>query len=91
MLTKSELNRIATLMAKADSSDMNLIASMFNDATKMKSRMAAAAFAVGDKVTWNGKAGTKVGTIEKVNRKNIVVKVNSFEKWNVTASLLKKV
>lgn len=91
MLTKSELNRIATLMAKADSSDMNMIAAMFNDATKMKSRMAAAAFNVGDKVTWAGKRGTKIGTIIKVNPKNVRVRVSEFETWNVTASLLKKV
>jgi hypothetical protein len=64
---------------------------MYNYQSKMNSRKAAASFKVGDEVTWDGKRGNMVGIVEKVNPKNIVVKTITQGKWNVTASLLRKV
>jgi transcription antitermination factor NusA-like protein len=90
-LTTTEMTRISALMAKASSEDLNTIADMFNHARRAKIAAIASSFTVGDKVTWNGKYGNKItGTIEKVNRKNIIVKVSPTEVYNVTATLLKK-
>jgi putative ribosome biogenesis GTPase RsgA len=90
MLTKTEMNRLATLMSKASSEDMRTIARMYNDASAAKTRSAARSFSVGDKVKWSGKNGTQSGIVKKVNRKNIVVVTEFNGTWNVTASLLKK-
>jgi putative ribosome biogenesis GTPase RsgA len=88
-LTKTEMNRIATLMAKADSEDMNMIASMFNNTQRTKQQAVAKTFAVGDAVKWSGRNGNMTGIVVKVNPKNIKVKT-SMGLWNVTATLLKK-
>jgi len=90
MLSINEMNKIADLMSKASSTDMKQIANLFNSATRMKSYQAASSFNVGDKVKWSGKRGAMGGTVQKVNRKNIVVDTGSMGKWNVSASLLKK-
>ena len=90
MLTKTELKRIATLMAKASGDDMRTIAAMYNDASTAKTRNAARSFSVGDKVKWSGKRGVMSGVVTKVNRKNIVVRTDFDGTWNVTATLLNK-
>lgn len=90
MLTSNEMNRIQTLLAKASDSDMTMIATLFNQARATKSKVAASSFSVGDRVKWNGKYGANSGVVEKVNRKNIIVKTPQGMKWNVAAVLLNK-
>ena len=91
-LTTTEMTRISALMAKASSEDLNMqLLTCLTIARRVKIAATASSFTVGDKVTWNGKHGNKrTGTIEKVNRKNIIVKVSPTEVYNVTATLLKK-
>lgn len=88
MLTKSEMNRVQALLLKADDDDMNMIAEMFNSTREMKTIQAARTFKVGQKVQWFGKRGPMSGTIEKINRKNIVVNTE-LGMWNVAATKLK--
>ena len=53
-------------------------------------RATARALTVGDTVSFTGRGGaTVVGTVEKINRKTVIVK-DGYTKWKVTASLLKQ-
>lgn len=56
---------------------------------ELKQASIRAQFRIGDKVEWDGKRGAQTGTIEKINRKNIVVKTDQCM-WNVTPSILRK-
>jgi sRNA-binding protein len=89
MLTKSEITKLQTLLVKASPDQMNDIARMFNDAMNMKRAQATRSFTVGQKVKWSGKNGPMSGTVIKVMKKNVRVKVSATETWNVTATMLK--
>jgi len=89
MLTKSETTKLQTLLVKASPDQMNDIARMFNDAMNMKRAQATRSFTVGQKVKWSGKNGAMSGTVIKVMKKNVRVKVSATETWNVTATMLK--
>jgi hypothetical protein len=89
MLTKSELNRMATLMAKMEGNDFSTVASMFKQAQGLRQKIAAG----GDTVKFEAKGRTREAVVTKVNRKTIAVKENKglgFA-WKVSPSLLKKV
>ncbi len=89
MLTKSEMTKLQTLLVKASPDQMNDIARMFNDTMNMKRAQATRSFTVGQKVKWSGKNGAMSGTVIKVMKKNVRVKVSATETWNVTATMLK--
>jgi sRNA-binding protein len=89
MLTKSEMTKLQTLLVKASPDQMNEIARMFNDTLNMKRAQATRSFTVGQKVKWSGKNGAMSGTVIKVMKKNVRVKVSATETWNVTATMLK--
>ena len=93
MLTKSELNRMATLMAKMEGNDFSTVASMFKQAQGLRQKVAAGVFKVGDTVKFEAKGRTREAVVTKVNRKTIAVKESKglgFA-WKVSPSLLKKV
>ena len=55
-------------------------------------RQTARALNVGDTVQFTGRANrTVVGTVEKINRKTVIVNSPSQGKWKVTASMLKQI
>lgn len=89
MLTKSETTKLQSFLVKASPDQMNEIARMFNDAMNMKRAQATRSFTVGQKVKWSGKNGAMSGTVIKVMKKNVRVKVSATETWNVTATMLK--
>lgn len=89
MLTKSETTKLQSFLVKASPDQMNDIARMFNDAMNMKRAQATRSFTVGQKVKWSGKNGAMSGTVIKVMKKNVRVKVSATETWNVTATMLK--
>ncbi len=89
MLTKSETTKLQSFLVKASPDQMNDIARMFNDAMNMKRAQATRSFTVGQKVKWSGKNGPMSGTVIKVMKKNVRVKVSATETWNVTATMLK--
>jgi hypothetical protein len=89
MLTKSEMTKLNTLFAKADSSEMKMISQMFNMQFKAKTQMAKNAFNVGQNVFFNDKRGAKIeGVVTKVMIKNIQVTTDSGM-WRVAPTLLK--
>ena len=52
-------------------------------------RSTARALAVGDTVSFTGRGGqTVTGTVEKINRKTVIVAQPGYGRWKVTASLL---
>ena len=89
MLTKSETTKLQSFLVKASPEQMNDIARMFNDTMNMKRAQATRSFTVGQKVKWSGKNGSMSGTVIKVMKKNVRVKVSATETWNVTATMLK--
>lgn len=89
MLTNSEITKLQAFLVKATPDQMNDIARMFNDVMNMKRAQATRSFTVGQKVKWSGKNGAMSGTVIKVMKKNVRVKVSATETWNVTATMLK--
>jgi len=88
MLTKSEMNKLNSLLAKADSSQMKEIGQMFNSQFKAKQQMAKNSFTVGQNVFFNDRAGNKIeGVVSKVMIKNIQVTTNKGN-WRVAPTLL---
>ena len=93
MLTKSELNRMATLMAKMEGNDFSTVAQMFKQAQNTRQQITAQAFSVGDTVKFEAKGRIREAIVTKVNRKTIAVKETQGLgiQWKVSPSLLKKV
>jgi len=88
MLTTSELNKLNSLLAKADSSQMKQISQMFNSQFKAKQQMAKNSFTVGQNVYFNDRSGTKIeGVVSKVMIKNIQVTTDQGN-WRVAPTLL---
>ena len=55
-------------------------------------RQTARALTVGDTVSFEGRGGrTVIGTVEKINRKTVIVNSPTQGKWKVTASMLKQI
>ena len=55
-------------------------------------RATARSLTVGDVVEFTGRGGrTVVGTVEKINRKTVIVNTPTQGKWKVTASMLKQI
>lgn len=92
-LTATEMKRIATLLAKADREDLNAIADMHKNQSRVINSAASSKFRVGDTVQFDAgrRGGIITGTVTKVNIKNIKLDCGVRGNWNVTATLLKKV
>jgi len=89
MLTKSEMTKLNTLFAKADSSQMKEISQMFNMQFKAKTQMAKNSFSVGQNVFFNDKRGQRIeGVVTKVMIKNVQVSTDAGL-WRVAPTLLK--
>ena len=92
MLTKREIDDIKHLMLRASDNDMNEIAQLFNKVRAFQIKKAANKLAVGDKVAWDGSKGPRVGIVQKINRKTVIVAEGgrgSGPRWKVSANLLK--
>lgn len=89
MLTKSEMNKLNSLLAKADSSQMSGIGQMFNAQFKAKQQVAKGSFAKGQSVFFTDKLGQRIdGVVTKVMIKNIQVSTDKGI-WRVAPTLLK--
>ena len=90
MLTQNELNKMNSLLAKADSSQMRMINGMFNDQHKAKQQMAKNSFVKGQKVFFMTKNQQRQeGVVTKVMIKNIQVDTAEGGIWRVSPILLK--
>jgi len=88
MLTTNEMAKLQVLMAKADLTQFDQMAEMFNTTRRMKNNAIKHTFSVGQNVKWTGRRGAMNGTIQRINKKNIVVNAGSAGMWNVSPSLL---
>lgn len=52
-------------------------------------RTTVRALAIGDTVEFTARGQTVRGTIEKINRKTVIVKEQGYGRWKVAASLIK--
>tara|TARA_B110000503_G_scaffold126442_1_gene195081 strand:+ start:337 stop:618 length:282 start_codon:yes stop_codon:yes gene_type:complete len=89
-LSFAEMTKLETLINKAEGTDISVIIELIKAKQRGNAFKAAAAFRVGQMVTFNTRSGSKVvGSIVKVNTKNLKVKSTDGMNWNVTASLCK--
>ena len=71
------------------SEELNQLIEAFKLQRTYLARQSARSLMIGDTVTFTGRQGRKVvGTVEKINRKTVVVNSPSQGKWKVTASML---
>lgn len=87
----NNVQQIISLIQKVQTNDeLNQIL----DAWKLKrtylTRQNVRQLAVGDTVQYDGRNGLTRGTVEKINRKYIIVNTG-FGKWRVPANMLEKV
>ena len=91
MLTRREIDDIKHLMLKATDDDMNKIADLFNRVRAFQAKNAASKLTVGDKVAWTGSKGPRIGIVQKINRKTVIVAEGGRgggPRWKVAATLL---
>jgi hypothetical protein len=86
-LSLAEMTKLETLINKAEGTDIGVIIELIKAKQRGNAFKAAAAFRVGQMVTFNGHGRMVVGSVVKVNIKNLKVKANDGSNWNVTASL----
>jgi hypothetical protein len=89
MLTTNEMMKMQTLLAKADNDQMKHIAEMFNATIRLNASAAAQSFIKGQDVYWSGKRGKMSGKVVKIMQKNVRVKTEDNQLWNVSANILK--
>ena len=77
MISQPDMLKIEALLETATDKQMSEIAQMFNEIRNKKTAAKARTFKVGQKVRWHGKRGYMEGVIEKVNKKNIIVDVET--------------
>tara|TARA_A100001015_G_C14495166_1_gene520806 strand:+ start:64 stop:342 length:279 start_codon:yes stop_codon:yes gene_type:complete len=87
-LTTKQISQIQVLFAQADMNDFEKIAEMFNTTRRMKERSVSSNFTVGQRVNWTGKRGPMTGSIQKINRRMIVVNAGQDGTWKVSPGLL---
>jgi hypothetical protein len=90
------LEQVLAFIYDANKDDLSRIGTALRDAWNHTQAEAAMSFRRGDKVQFTARRDgmTRTGTVTKVNRKSVKVKVDGrygVENWNVGPSLLKKV
>jgi hypothetical protein len=85
-------NDVIAAILTMDSNQLNRVIEAVNQRRQWLARDSARQFRVGDIVSFSHRGMQIVGTVQKLNPKNIMVKQNnSFTVWRVNASLLKPV
>lgn len=85
--------KLITEIENMDRAELNIVIDAVNRRQKMLSQESTRKFSIGDSVTFKTKSGEKIfGTVDKVNRKTIIVNEdNKLKQWKVSASLLESV
>ena len=80
-----------TAIRNMTSDELNQVAEAIKLQRTFNARATARSLTVGDVVEFTGRGGrTVVGTVEKINRKTVIVNSPTQGKWKVTASMLKQ-
>ena len=81
-----------TLIHTMDNDELNKIIRAIKDRRTYLTRQRAMSFRVGDRVSFVARGMQVLGTVAKVNIKNVMVKQdNAYTTWKVPASLLSPV
>ena len=81
-----------TLIHTMDNDELNKIIRAIKDRRTYLTRERAMSFAVGDRVSFAARGMQVLGTVAKVNIKNVMVKQDgAYTTWKVPASLLSPV
>lgn len=88
----SNVQTAVTAIRNMNNDEINQVVEAIKLQRTYLARNTARALAVGDTVKFQGRGGRKVvGTVEKVNRKTVIVNEAGYGRWRVTASLLTRV
>jgi methyl coenzyme M reductase subunit D len=92
MLSTIEMEKINGLVAKMGLEDIKMVNERMSLQRTFLGKDIMRALSTGDKVTFTGRRGITVeGTVMKVKIKNVTVDCGTSGRWNVPASMLKKV
>lgn len=81
-----------TAIRDMNNDEINQVVEAIKLQRTFNARATARALTVGDTVQFTGRANrTVVGTVEKINRKTVVVNSPTQGKWKVTASMLTQI
>ena len=81
-----------TAIRGMDNDEINQVVEAIKLQRTFNARATARSLTVGDTVEFQGRGGrTVVGTVEKINRKTVIVNSPTQGKWKVTASMLKQI
>jgi hypothetical protein len=81
-----------TAINKMDNDQLNAVIRAIKDRRNYLTRQRAVTFAVGDRVSFAARGMQVLGTVAKVNIKNVMVKQDgAYTTWKVPASLLSPV
>lgn len=88
-MTPETIRTIQTAIATATREELNVIISAVNTRTKQISLKQKSQFRVNQRVKCKGKRSDFFGAIQKINRKNIIVKdEKTGQLWNVSPTFL---
>ena len=90
MLNVKEMEAINSLVSKMSLDDIKIVNERMSLQRTFIGNDIKRSLKIGDKVSFNGRRGLTEGTVLKIAIKNVVVDTGST-RWNVPASMLKKV
>ena len=90
MLNVKEIEAINSLVSKMSLEDIKMVNERMSLQRTFIGNDIKRSLKIGDKVSFNGRRGLTEGTVLKIAIKNVVVDTGST-RWNVPASMLKKV
>jgi hypothetical protein len=88
MLDKAKLFE---MLVGATSDELHEAGSILKEAWRNKQQLAKFAFSVGDRVEFKGRGTLIRGTVNRLGKTCIKVAVDDGTRWNVSATLLKKI
>ena len=92
MLNVTEMETINALVSKMGLEDIKIVNNRMDLQRTFLGKVVLNALTIGDKVSFTGRGGALVeGTVLKVKIKNVSVDCGTRGRWNVPASMLKKV
>jgi|14BtaG_2_1085337.scaffolds.fasta_scaffold20564_1 hypothetical protein len=92
MLNVTEMEKINSLVSKMSLEDIKMVNERMNLQRTFLGKDIMRSLIKGDTVSFVGRGGIKVeGTVMKVKIKNVTVDCGVKGRWNVPASMLKKV
>jgi hypothetical protein len=89
--TSADVKSLNSILANADLDDLRLMGDLMKQRRDLIGRLNMGTVTRGQRVKFKGRRGVYLtGTVEKVNRKKVVVKTDTGL-WNVPGTMLEKV